>query len=195
MLAEASQPLAERQYQTLRTLSGIAAVTKRSGKQLSVHMRYACNERLRNAFHYWADAAKDHDDMAKARYAEHRKAGQPHGRALRSVAERLLRVLMAMLKAGTLYDPAHPAKRRLATVASSSVSKSTRRPVPRAVQKPTRKRARVGLAPTPVPPVLAAQEHPLQNGGESSPGTQTRRPLPTGRPAGRGDVAAVMLPR
>jgi hypothetical protein len=117
MLAEASQPLAERQYQTLRTLSGIAAVTKRSGKQLSVHMRYACNERLRNAFHYWAQAAKDHDDVAKARYVEHRKAGQSHGRALRSVAERLLRVLMAMLKAGTLYDPTHSANRRLAAVA------------------------------------------------------------------------------
>lgn len=121
MLAEASQPLAERDYQTLRTQAGIAPVTKgsgkRSGRHATVHMRYACNERLRNAFYYWAQAAKDHDELAKARYVEHRKAGQSHGRALRSVAERLLRVLMAMLKAGTLYDPRHPTNRRLATVA------------------------------------------------------------------------------
>src|SRR5688572_9240801 len=72
-----------------------------------------------------------------------------------------------------------------------SVSNSTRRPVPRAAQKSIRKRARVSLGPTPVPPVLAARKHPLQNGGESSPGAQTRRPLPTGGPAGRGDGNSV----
>jgi len=122
MLAEASQPLAERDYHALRTRAGIAPVTKASGKRsakyATVHMRYACNERLRNAFHYLAQAAKDHDQVAKDRYVQHRSVGQTHGRALRSVSERLLRVLIGMLKTRTLYDPARPTKQKLAMVPS-----------------------------------------------------------------------------
>jgi transposase len=105
MLAEASQPLADRDYHSLRSTSGIAPVTKKSGKRGVVHMRYACNARLRDAFHYWAGAAICFDEAAKARYATHRRAGQSHGRALRSVAERLLRILLGMLKTRTLYAP------------------------------------------------------------------------------------------
>jgi transposase len=105
MLAEASQPLADRDYHSIKTNSGIAPVTKKSGKRMKVvHMRYACNARLRDAFHYWAQSAVKLDPVAKARYSAHRKAGQSHGRALRSVADRLLRVLFAMLRARTLYD-------------------------------------------------------------------------------------------
>jgi len=61
MLAEASQPLAERDYYTLRSQAGIAPVTKSSGKRsrakATVSMRYGCNWRLRNAFYYWAMGA------------------------------------------------------------------------------------------------------------------------------------------
>jgi len=34
-----------------------------------------------------------------------RSAGHGHSRALRGIGDRLLRVLVAMLKAGTPYDP------------------------------------------------------------------------------------------
>jgi transposase len=54
VLAEAAQALAERDYQTLRAHGGIAPVTRKSGKKLSVNMRYGCNPRLRNAFYHWA---------------------------------------------------------------------------------------------------------------------------------------------
>jgi hypothetical protein len=36
-----------------------------------------------------------------------RAKGHSHGRALRGVADRLLAVLIAMLRSGTLYDPNH----------------------------------------------------------------------------------------
>jgi transposase len=49
VLAEAAEALAERDYQTLRAHGGIAPVTRKSGKKLSVSMRYGCNPRLRNA--------------------------------------------------------------------------------------------------------------------------------------------------
>jgi len=106
MLTEAAGPLAERNYPTLRTYSGIAPVTKRSGKRaLLVHMRYACKHRLRQALYHWARTSIQHDAAARAYYDALRARGHHHARALRSVADRWLRILVAMLKANTLYDP------------------------------------------------------------------------------------------
>jgi transposase len=47
LLTEAGDPLARRDYAALRTLSGVAPVTKRSGKTCTVVMRYAAQDRLR----------------------------------------------------------------------------------------------------------------------------------------------------
>lgn len=69
-------------------------------------MRKACHARLRNALYHWARVATQHDQRSRARYAALRKRGHSHGRALRSVADRLLAVACAMLKSQTLYDPA-----------------------------------------------------------------------------------------
>lgn len=106
LLAEASRPLRERDYQALRTLCGIAPVTRRSGKSLVVGMRKACNGRLRNATYHWARVAAQCDERWKARYAAFRSRGHSHPRACRGVADSLLRVVIAMLKSRTLYDPA-----------------------------------------------------------------------------------------
>jgi transposase len=105
LLAEASQPLRRRDYQGLRTLSGIAPVTKRSGKQIVVVMRQACQVRLRTAVYHWARVAVMQDPHTRTRYAALRKRGQPHGQALRSVANRLLAMVCAMLSSGSLFDP------------------------------------------------------------------------------------------
>ena len=107
MLTEASGPLAERDYPTLRTYTGAAPITKRSGKRLFlVRMRYACKARLRQALYHWARTSLQHDHGARAYYAQLRARGHSHGRALRSVGDRWLRILMAMLKTRTLYDRA-----------------------------------------------------------------------------------------
>jgi transposase len=109
MLAEASRLLAARDYHALRACSGVAPVTKQSGKRLLVMMRYACNPRLRNALHYWGQTAVRYDPRCQAQYAQLRARGHSHGRALRGVLDRLLRVLMAMLTTQTAYDPARRA--------------------------------------------------------------------------------------
>jgi transposase len=110
MLSEASGLLAARDYATLRTLAGAAPVTKRSGKRRGiVHMRYACNRRLRNALYHWARTSIQHDARARSYYDQLRARGHHHARALRSVANRWLRILMAMLTADTVYDPARRA--------------------------------------------------------------------------------------
>jgi transposase len=105
LLAEASQPLSQRDYQTLRAQAGAAPVTRQSGKTKAVVMRRACNRRLRNALYHWARVAAQIDDASRSRYSALRAKGHSHGRALRGLADRLLRTLFAMLRDGTTYDP------------------------------------------------------------------------------------------
>jgi transposase len=107
MLAEAAEPLERRDYSALRTLCGVAPVTKRSGKQYAVSMRSSCSSRLRTAVHYWAGGAAKLDPHWKARYAALRAGGHSHGRALRGIGDRLLATMVAVLKTRTPYDPAH----------------------------------------------------------------------------------------
>lgn len=106
LLGEAAEPLRKRDYHALRTLSGVAPVTRRSGKRCVVLMRQACHLRLRTAVYHWARVAIQHDARSRARYAELRKRGHSHGRALRSVADRLLAVACAMLKTQTTFKSA-----------------------------------------------------------------------------------------
>jgi hypothetical protein len=105
LLAEASGPLSRRDYQALRTLSGVAPVTKRSGKSHVVTMRYAAHVRLRRAVYHWARVAAQHDHRSRARYAALRRRGHPHGRAIRGVADRLLALACVLLQRQALFDP------------------------------------------------------------------------------------------
>ena len=108
VLAEASAAVAARDYHRLRAHAGVAPVTKQSGKRRTVHMRRACDGRLRNAFYHWARVATVCDAASRTYYAGLRHRGHSHGRALRSVADRLLRILVALLNTRSLYDPNYP---------------------------------------------------------------------------------------
>ena len=103
LLAEGSDALQRRDYAALRSLTGVAPVTKRSGKSCIVVRRYACHARLANAMYHWARTAIQHDPTSRSKYATLRSRGHSHGRALRSVADRLLNVACAMLKTGTAF--------------------------------------------------------------------------------------------
>lgn len=107
MLAEASRPLASRDYHALRAYAGTAPITRQSGKRASVLMRRGCSDRLRNAVYHWARVSVQHDAISREHYHRLRSRGHSHGRALRGVADRLLAVLCALLRTQTLYDPAH----------------------------------------------------------------------------------------
>jgi transposase len=115
MLVEASQPLANRDYHALRAYGGVAPVTRQSGKRRQVVMRYACNQRLRNALYHWARVSLQNDDRSRAHYHGLRKKGHSHGRALRGVADRLLAMLVSMLRSGNLYDPRRRSPNQLGT--------------------------------------------------------------------------------
>ena len=107
LLAEVWQPLRRRDYHALRTLSGVAPVTRRSGKTCVVVRRYSRNKRLENALYHWARLATQHDALSRRRYAALRQRGHSHGRALRTVADRLLSVACTLLEQQRLFDPSH----------------------------------------------------------------------------------------
>jgi transposase len=110
LLAETPQAVCERDYHALRCHGGVAPVTRQSGKYRHVSRRLACNRRLRNALYHWARVAIQKDARCRAKYDALRARGHSWARALRTIADHLLYVACAMLKAGTLYDPHHGAE-------------------------------------------------------------------------------------
>jgi transposase len=105
LLTEAAGPISRRDYTALRTLSGVAPVTQRSGKSCLVTMRYAAQVRLRNAVFHWARVAVLNDPKCRSRYAALRARGHSYGRALRGVGDRLLGVACVLLQRRMLFDP------------------------------------------------------------------------------------------
>jgi transposase len=110
LLTEAAGPLGRRDHAALRTLSGVAPVTKRSGKTRIVVMRYAAQVRLRQAVFHWARVAVLNDPKCRGRYQALRARGHSYGRALRGVADRLLGVACVLLQRRTLFNPDHGAR-------------------------------------------------------------------------------------
>jgi len=113
MLAEAWEALAERDYQRLRAHSGVAPVTRQSGQRRRVIMRRSCNPRLRAAVFHWARNSVRVDPRTREHYARLRRT-HGHARALRGVADRLLGMLITLLRNSTVYDSA----RRAAPIAA-----------------------------------------------------------------------------
>ena len=104
LLGEAGVAIQNRDDVALRCLTGIAPVTKRSGKSGRVQRRRAANQRLADAMYHWARVTSQSDIICRQHYQALGARGHTHGRALRSVADRLLSVACAMLKTGTLYQ-------------------------------------------------------------------------------------------
>lgn len=105
LLAGASLPLRERNYHALRAFTGVAPVTRRSGKQCFVTMRYACCAGLRDAMFHWAKNAVQSRPEWKVRYQALRQRGHSAARAYRTIGDRLLRVAIRMLNDQTTYQP------------------------------------------------------------------------------------------
>lgn len=106
LLTEASRPIRERDYESLRCYAGTAPVTRQSGKRKTVGMRQACSPRLRNAVFHWATSSLCCDSRSRRQYDALRAAGHLHARALRGLADRLLSVLIALLKTQKTFDRA-----------------------------------------------------------------------------------------
>ena len=105
VLAHAHDAILLRNLVALRSLGGIAPVTKQSGKRRLVLMRRARSQPLNYALHHWAHMAVLRDTHFKLHYQNLRAKGHRHARALRGVMDRILTIAIAMLRDNTLYDP------------------------------------------------------------------------------------------
>ena len=86
--------------------SGIAPVTRRSGKTLHVSRRYACPKFLRQTFHEFADHARKWSTWSAAFYRQKREAGYKHHAAVRALAFKWIRIIFRLWKTNSIYDEA-----------------------------------------------------------------------------------------
>ena len=89
---------------SLAAFSGIAPVTKRSGKLCQVHRRFACPKYLRQTFHEFADSARMYCPWSKARYRMLRDRGMKHHAALRKLARSWIRILFRVWQTRIPFD-------------------------------------------------------------------------------------------
>lgn len=88
----------------MQELSGIAPVTRRSGKSVSILRRWACNKFLRQTFHEFAQHSLPRSTWAKAYYDLQRQRGKKHHAAVRALAFKWIRILFRCWKQRLCYD-------------------------------------------------------------------------------------------
>ena len=102
--------------EAVAALSGMAPITRRSGKHLAVGFRWACNKRFRNAMTTFADNGRHASRWAAAVYQAAVDRGADHPHAVRILASRLdFRVIHRCWLDHVAYEPAkHRGAQRLA---------------------------------------------------------------------------------
>ena len=84
--------------------SGVAPVTRASGKHRAVGFRWACNKRLRQALTTFADNSRPASPWAATIYAAARARGCRHPHAIRILARAWVRVLWRCWQTRHPYD-------------------------------------------------------------------------------------------
>ena len=90
----------------LQAHAGIAPVTKRSGKSVSVHHRLACPKFVKQTFHEFADQSIRFSHWARAYYDQQRGRGAAHHAALRALAYKWIRILFRCWQERRRYNEA-----------------------------------------------------------------------------------------
>jgi transposase len=90
----------------MQCISGIAPVTKRSGKAQWIHRRWACSKFVRQTFHEFATHSRRKSAWAEAYYRLQRSRGKPHHTAIRALAFKWIRILFHCWKTRTHYHEA-----------------------------------------------------------------------------------------
>jgi transposase len=93
-------------WKQIATTIGTAPITKSSGRQKRVLMRFHCDREARDVLHRYAQCILLRCDWARAYYDQQRAAGQTHSGALRSLSNKWLRILYRMWQDRQPYDEA-----------------------------------------------------------------------------------------
>lgn len=88
----------------IQKFSGIAPVTKKSGKMHYVHRRYACPKFLRQTFHEWARITIGYSEWARCYYEYMRSIGKRRHAAIRSLAFKWIRIVFHCWKEQVPYN-------------------------------------------------------------------------------------------
>jgi transposase len=104
VLSHAYDAIRLRNLGALRSLGGVAPVTRQSGNRRQVLMRRARSQPLNYALHHWAHMAVLRDPHFESHYRRLRAKGHTHARALRGLMDRILTIAAAMLRDRTRYD-------------------------------------------------------------------------------------------
>ncbi len=83
---------------------GTAPVTKASGKSHVVHFRWGCWKFARRTLQLFAEQSRHRCGWAQEFYEKQRHSGHHHHAALRALAHKWLKILLAMKRTGTPYD-------------------------------------------------------------------------------------------
>jgi transposase len=87
-----------------RALMGTAPVTKASGKSHVVHFRRGCWKFARRTLQIFADKSRFQCPWAQKFYQKQRDSGHNHHEALRALAHKWLKILLAMKRTGKPYN-------------------------------------------------------------------------------------------
>jgi transposase len=90
----------------IQEYSGIAPVTRRSGKQSQTTWRWGAPRFVRQSFHEFARLSIQHSAWARAYYEQQRERGNSHHAAIRALAFKWIRVIYRCWKERTAYDEA-----------------------------------------------------------------------------------------
>jgi transposase len=101
----------------LQAQAGMVPVTIRSGKQLVVRFRFACDKQLRYALDQLAWMSLSRSEWARAYYDRQRARGHRHRRALRALGAKWLKIIFVMWQRQVAYDEQH----HLATMARQAL--------------------------------------------------------------------------
>jgi len=88
----------------LQCYTGVAPVTKQSGKTRHVHRRYLCPKFQRQSFHEYAKESVLWSRWAAAYYLSQRSKGKPHNTAVRALAFKWQRIIWRCWQSRTPYD-------------------------------------------------------------------------------------------
>ena len=87
-----------------RALMGTAPVTKASGTVRVVQFRRGCWKFARRTLQLFADQSRHQCPWAQAFYSKQRNSGHNHHAALRALAHKWLKIILAMRRDGTIYN-------------------------------------------------------------------------------------------
>jgi transposase len=90
----------------IQSYSGIAPITKQSGRSKVVQRRRACPRFLRQTFHEFADHARIFSQWSGAYYRMQRDRGKRHHAAVRALAFKWIRIIYRLWQTGERYEEA-----------------------------------------------------------------------------------------